>query len=280
MNEHEEEYRRPSEMYVGEKGSRLRLSVRLSRKVVKPSRRREPALTVVQQCGVSIRAACHAFQISQAGFRYVARRSVEDDEIAWWGSLRGLLCLTGNNRHRGFGLCFLCLCNVRRFPWNHKRVDRLYRELELNLRIKALRRLACVKPETLTVPEACNEVWSMNFMRGQLEDGRSIRLLNVFDDFDREAPSIEVDFSLLLQRVTRVLRKIIDWRGKPELSRCDIGLQYISATLLIWASCQGIRIKHIGIREFAAQWAWCNNHERPNMATGDITSKQWLVTAA
>jgi putative transposase len=37
------------------------------------------------------------------------------------------------------------------------------------------------------VPEALNEVWSMDFMHDQLSDGRSVRLFNVIDDFNREA---------------------------------------------------------------------------------------------
>lgn len=37
----------------------------------------------------------------------------------------------------------------------------IYRELELNLRIKPRKRLVREKPEPLTVPEHCNEVWSM-----------------------------------------------------------------------------------------------------------------------
>ncbi|MCX8073007.1 MAG: hypothetical protein N3C12_11215 [Candidatus Binatia bacterium] len=32
------------------------------------------------------------------------------------------------------------------------------------------------KPEPLSVPQAINEVWSMDFMHDQLQDGRSIRL--------------------------------------------------------------------------------------------------------
>ncbi len=140
--------------------------------MVKPSRRREMAQHAVQQHGLSIRAACQAFQISQACYRYEARRNIEDDEIALW-----LLRLTDNNRNWGFGLCFLYLRNVRGFVWNHKRVYRVYRELELNLRIKPRKRLVREKPEPLTVPETCNEVWSMDFMHDQLEDGRSIRLL-------------------------------------------------------------------------------------------------------
>ena len=47
-----------------------------------------------------------------------------------------LVRLTHNQRNWGFGLCFLHLRNVKGFAWNHKRVYRIYRELELNLRIK------------------------------------------------------------------------------------------------------------------------------------------------
>lgn len=109
---------------------------------------------------------------------------------------------------------------------------RIYRELELNLRIKPRKRLVREKPEPLTVPEHCNEVWSMDFMHEQLEDGRSIWLLNVIDDFNREALGIEVDFSLPSHRVIRTLAQIMAWRGMPQVIRCDNGPEYISATLL------------------------------------------------
>ncbi len=49
-------------------------------------------------------------------------------------------------------------------------------------------------PEALTVPQAINQVWSMDFMHDQLKDGRSFRLFNVLDDFNREAIGMEVDF--------------------------------------------------------------------------------------
>lgn len=74
----------------------------------------------------------------------------------------------------------------------------------------------------------------MDFMHDQLEDGRSIRLLNVIDDFNREALGIEVDFSLPAQRVIRVLEQIMQWRGKPQVIRCDNGPEYVSATLQNW----------------------------------------------
>jgi putative transposase len=58
-----------------------------------------------------------------------------------------------------------------------------------------------------------NQVWSMDFMHDQLVDGRSIRILNVIDDFNRETLGIEIDFSLPSERVIRALKQIIGWRG-------------------------------------------------------------------
>ncbi|WP_438618900.1 DDE-type integrase/transposase/recombinase [Oryzifoliimicrobium ureilyticus] len=113
----------------------------------------------------------------------------------------------------GFGLCFLHMRNVQGYRWNHKRVYCLYRELELNLRIKPRRRLKREKPEELAVPDAPNVVWSMDFMADRLADGRQFRLLNVLDDFNREGLGIEVDFSLPAERVVRSLNQIIEWRA-------------------------------------------------------------------
>lgn len=161
------------------------------KKVVRPSRRREMAQRAVQDRGVSIRMACEAFGVSQTCYRYVAKTDAKNEEIANW-----VLRVTDNHRNWGFGLCFLYLRNVQRFGWNHKRVYRICRELELSLRIKLRKRRVRQTPEPLTVATHVNPVWPMDFMYDQPADGRSIRVLNVIDDFNREAQGIEVDFSL------------------------------------------------------------------------------------
>lgn len=84
---------------------------------------------------------------------------------------------------------------------------------------QAEKRLKRDKSEPLAVPESSNECWSMDFMHDQLSDGRSVRLLNVIDDFNREALAIEVDFSLPASRVVRTLEQLIAWKGKPAAIR-------------------------------------------------------------
>lgn len=164
----------------------------------------------------------------------------ENEEIADW-----LERLTENKRNWGFGLCFVYLRNVQGYSWNHKRVYRIYCELELNLRIKPKKRLKRDKPEPLAAPNATNDTWSMDFMAGQLADWRSIRTFNVLDDFNREGLSIEVDFSLPAERVIRSLNQIIEWRGKPNAIRVDNGPEYTSGKLKVWADKTGERLQYI-----------------------------------
>ena len=256
---------------------------------------------------VSIKQACLAFGVSVTCYRYQRRLSSENAEIA-----DHLIRLTHNQRNWGFGLCFLYLRNVKGYRWNHKRVYRIYRELELNLRIKPRKRIVREKPEPLAVPEAINHCWSMDFMHDQLADGRSFRLFNLIDDFNREALAMDIDLSLPAERVVRALDQVIEWRGKPQAIRSDNGPEYISSKLVLWAEKHGVRLEYIQpgnpqqnayverynrtvrydwlghylfesiteVQEHATRWIWTYNHERPNMALGGITPKQKLALAA
>ena len=264
------------------------------------------AKTAVKRLGISICVAYVAFGISESCYRYDARLSNENVEITDW-----LLRLTTTHKRWGFGLCFLYLRNVKGFGWNHKRVYRIYRELELNLRIKPRRRIKRDHPGELGVPKAKNQVWSMDFMSDQLVDGRHLRTFNVIDDYNREGLGIEVDLSLPSSRVTRALDQIIEWRGKPAALRCDNGPEYINQTLVSWANKHRITLLYIqpgkptqnayierfnrtarhewlDMHQFesiahaqllATQWLWQYNNDKPHTAIGGIPPRQLLNAA-
>lgn len=274
--------------------------------MVTPLRRRELAQKAVYKKQIPIHKACSWFGISETCYRYQRKLSDENVKIADW-----LLGLTQAQKNWGFGLCFLYLRNVKRFTWNHKRVYRIYRELELNLRIKPKKRLIREKPEPLSVPKGMNECWSMDFMQDQLSTGQSFRLFNVLDDFNREGLCIEIDFSLPAERVIRALEQVIEWRGKPKYIRCDNGPEYVSQALIKWVNQNQIKLLFIQpgkpqqnayverynrtvrydwlnqtlfeniteVQEHATAWLWSYNHERPNMAIGGMTPKQKLMLA-
>ena len=112
------------------------------------------AKSAVEQRGIAVKLACEAFRISQDCYRYVAKGDSRNDLIAQW-----LVALTYNSRNWGFRLCFLYLRNVKGFVWKHNRVYRIYRELELNRRIKPRKRLVRERHKVLAVPNAMNRVW-------------------------------------------------------------------------------------------------------------------------
>ncbi|NNU57203.1 IS3 family transposase [Rhizobium indigoferae] len=303
----EDENRRLKKMYAEMSMQAELLKEALGKKLTRPSQRREMAGKAVALRGVSIALACRTFEVSETCYRYSTKLNEENEQIADL-----LIGLTRAKKSWGFGLCFLYLRNVRGHLWNHKRVYRIYRELELNLRIKPRKRLKRDKPDTLIVPDQPNMVWSMDFMADRLEDGRQFRLLNVLDDFNREGLGIEVDFSLPAERVIRSLNQIIEWRGKPYAIRVDNGPEYVSGKLMEWAEKQGIALNHIQpgkpqqnayverynrtvrhewldqniiesieeAQKFATQWLWTYNNERPNMGIGGITPAQKLKMAA
>lgn len=85
----------------------------------------------------------------------------------------------------------------------------------------------------------------MDFMADQLADGRSLRTLNVLDDFDCEGLCIEVDFLLLAEQVVRSLNQIIEWRGPPQTMRVDNGPEYVSGKFIEWAEKRNVRLEYI-----------------------------------
>jgi len=253
------------------------------------------AIKAIVNHNISISAVCMVFRISETCYRYQAKLSHENDEIANW-----LIKLTSKETDWGFGLCFDYLRNVMSFKWNHKRVYRIYCELALNLRIKPRRRLKRNKPEPLKEPIRKDQVWSIDFMHDQLVDHRKYRLFNVIDDFKREGLAIEADFSFPSVRVIRVLEHLMEWRKKPKVIRCDNGPEFTSHQFINWAKEQQITIEYIQpgkpqqnayierhnrtirfswvskhlfdsleqVQNYATKWLWFYNNERPHKANG------------
>jgi putative transposase len=144
----------------------------------------------------------------------------------------------------GFWQSFYRIRN-KGFTWNHKKVYRVYTEMKLNIRRRIKRRLPARIKEALNIPQAPNEVWSIDFMSDALTDGRKFRLFNVIDDFNREFLCIDIDTSLPARRVIRALERLIEARGLPKALRCDNGPEFISHLLQEWCEARSIRLQYI-----------------------------------
>ena len=271
------------------------------KKVIEPREKRELVDYLITDHQASELRACRVVGMSRSGYRYQSRKS-DDKEIK-----EQLLWLAERKSRWGFKKMYDYLRN-QGYGWNHKRIHRVYRELELNIRVKPKKRLPSREAKPLFQPEEANISWSLDFMSDNLSNGRAYRTLNIIDDFNREALWIKADTSLPARRVTRTLDMLASWRGYPKQLRVDNGPELISKELAGWAAKHHVELAFIqpgkpaqngyverfnrtyreavldaylfdsleGVRSITEDWLEEYNAIRPHEALGGIPPYQYV----
>jgi len=255
-----------------------------------------------ESLGASIRIACRALCLSRTVYRYHPDPTKDDPVI------EVLLALADQYPRYGFGKMFPII-RRRGYSWNHKRVHRIYCELNLNMRRKGKKRLPNRNPDPLSVPESINQCWSADFMSDALWCGRRFRTFNLVDDYNREVLTIEVARSLTADRVVVALNRVATWRGYPQKLRLDNGPELTSIRLADWAEQHGVTLEFIKpgrpmqngfierfnrtyrtevldmfvfkqlkeVQEITESWVTEYNEERPHESLGNLTPKEYLA---
>ena len=264
--------------------------------MVKPADKREAVELLIKEQQCSTSKACKIVQLPRSSYQY-KKKPKDDSEIQ--DALTEVV-----SKHPAIGLWQ----SYHRFrnrgkKWNHKRVRRIYREMKLNVRRRAKKRLPERVKQPLEIPTAPDQTWSIDFMSDALVDGRKFRLFNVLDDYNRESLAIEVDTSLPSLRVQRVLIRVINERSKPSIIRVDNGPEFISHTLQQWCCDNNITLQFIQpgkpmqnayierkngsirrellnaylfyslaeVRVMTEEWRHDYNHERPHKSLGYLS---------
>jgi putative transposase len=194
---------------------------------------------MIEEHGISARKACSAVNIDRKKRSYKTVRKRSDENV-----VEALSMLTEKHPSIGFWQCYYRMRN-QGLSDNHKRMYRIYSAMKLNIRRRSKKRLPARVKQMLHQPDAPNRVWSIDFMSDSLWDGRKFRTLNVIDDFNRRVLAIEVDTSLPAQRVIRVLERLRESRGLPQMIRVDNGPEFISAKLDLWCHANKIKLAFI-----------------------------------
>ena len=269
---------------------------------MRPAEKRELIDYCKTSFRISPRQACVLFGISTSVYYYQVKRK-DDTEV-----IEQLSALADMHPQWGFWMMYHRL-RMMRFRWNHKRVYRIYTMMRLNLRNKRKKRLPARVKAPLLRPIAPNVTWSLDFMHDSLASGKTIRTLNIIDDFNREALSISIDTSLPARRVIRELNKLVEWRGKPDKVRSDNGPELISSAIAEWGKDVGVDWEYIQpgkptqnslierfnrtfrqdvlgsflfedlkqVRQYANAWLWMYNNERPHSSLGYLTPVEFLL---
>jgi transposase InsO family protein len=131
---------------------------------------------------------------------------------------------------------------------NHKRVERIWRSEGLKVPQKQAKkgRLwlndgSCVRLR----PERPNHAWSYDFVQDRTHDGRIFRMLNIIDEFTKEALTIRVERKLNSTDVVDALTDLFILRGPPEYIRSDNGPEFIAEKVRTWIAAVGAKTAFI-----------------------------------
>lgn len=184
----------------------------------------------------SERHVCELMDVPRSSCRYQSRR---DDSL-----LRAQLQDLARQYPR-FGYRRLHVMLQREEIYvNHKRVQRVYRDLGLTVKRNRRKRLSrALQPQPVLI--APGQQWSIDFASDVTASGRRLRVLSVIDSFTKQCHALEVDTSFPSRRVTRVLEQAIHQFGRPQRIRCDNGPELCSRHFLAWAIEEKIDVAHI-----------------------------------
>jgi len=186
--------------------------------------------------GASERHVCELMGIARMSHRYESRR----DE----SQLRAQLLRLAREKPR-FGYRRLhVLMKGEGAVVNHKKVQRVYRELGLSVkRTRRKKLMRMLRPQP--VLSAPNQAWAIDFVSDMAASGQRLRIFSVVDSFTRECLALEVDTSLPSRRISRVLEAVVLQRGRPVAIRCDNGPEMTSRHFLAWCIERRIDMVHI-----------------------------------
>lgn len=149
----------------------------------------------------------------------------------------------------------------------------------------------------------------MDFMHDTLISGRKFRVLNIIDDYNREALRVEPHYSIGASKVVSILERLVFEQGRPLSIRVDNGPEFIAGVLSKWCEDRDIRLQFIQpgkpnqnayIERFNRSYreavldAWLfedldqvrilsdafiedYNYHRPHEALGNISPKQYAA---
>lgn len=149
-------------------------------------------------------------------------------------------------RHRRYGAGMIYL-KLRQAGWvvNHKRVDRLYAEAELQVKRRKRKKIPVGERQPLFRPEQADQVWSMDFVFDRSADERVIKCLTVVDDATHESVAVVPERAIGGQLLTRLMDQICRERGYPEVIRTDNGKEFCGRAMLSWCHARGVKLRLI-----------------------------------
>ena len=198
--------------------------------------------TLQRKFSVSERRACDVLGQPRSSQRYVGQPKDEDTRLT-----KKILELVRQRPRFGYRRIAVLLRRAGEVI-NDKRMYRLWKAAGLKVprklrkqRTSGDKRNAChVLPSGFT-----NDVWTWDFVHSSTVDGRTIRFLNVVDEYTRVCLAIKVGRSITSEDAIDTLAELFSMHGVPKRIRCDNGPEFISTGIKKWLTTLGVNVLYI-----------------------------------
>jgi transposase InsO family protein len=132
---------------------------------------------------------------------------------------------------------------------NKKRVHRLWRRAGLKVAAKQRKRKRLLggaeNGASSRRAEYKDHVWSYDFVMDQTEDGRTLKMMPIVDEYTRECLRLRTERSITAEDVAATLAGLFNERGAPEYIRSDNGPEFIAKALKRWLVLSGVSTLYI-----------------------------------
>ena len=182
---------------------------------------------------VSERRACRAIGQSRSTQRREPPAPPDEEQV-----LRTRLCVLARAHPRYGYRRMTTILRREGFCVNHKRIQRLCRDEGLRVVRKPKKRsrvgVSTINGARLRATRP-NQVWALDFQFDQTSDLRTLKILNITDEFTKEALTIDIRRSIKADDVVEVLDILVARRGcAPQFLRMDNGPELTANTLRDW----------------------------------------------
>jgi len=197
---------------------------------------------------------------------------------------------------------------------NRKRIQRIWREegLRVPARKRKRRRAGVSTADGAERLRATHpgHLWALDFQHDATSDGRELKVLNIVDEFTREALAVEVERTIDADQTVAVLERLVAERGAPDNLRADNGPELTARVLREWCAAGSTATAYIDpgapwqnawveslnarfrdevldVEEFsnlaearflAAEWQADYNEEHPHSALGMMTPSRFAAS--
>jgi putative transposase len=210
--------------------------------VVRPRQRRETARYVQNKYQTTASRTCRILGLARSTFDY--EEHPRDDSVV----AVALTDLASQNKRFGHPRLFTLLKREKDIHVNHKRSERIYSKLKLQIKNRKRKKLGgSPRKVTPLIPYGTGDVLAIDFVFDYIESGRRIKILTMVDESAKISPGILIAHSIrgihLGDFVEFACEKL------PRVIRVDQGTEFTSRAFLDWAYKNHIHLEFTKVRK-------------------------------